>query len=297
MLNILIADDNDSNIYVLEMLIEEWFEENNIQNYNIDSVLNGAEAIKKLEEKEYDVLFLDIMMPVMDGFEALKEIRDRNLNPQTKIIVASAVIDDELNKNKAKSLNANAFIVKPLSYDTINIMLTKYLKDKDISQDEATKNSTSYIYFDNNNETNSNKLDSFTFLSEYPEDIIDNEDIEELHHFVSNFNQNISTLDDFNKSIDEFRQIIEKSRLMILSFTELQNLNILLNEINSFCYNLHNQNLINEDIISKHFLTIAEKISNWFEEVFVEKTSQDILAIENRVLNDFLILKEMLSKK
>lgn len=297
MINILIADDNDSNIYVLEMLIDEWFDENNIKNYSIDSVLNGAESLKRLENTNYDVIFLDIMMPIMDGFEALKEIRSRNLNPKAKIIVASAVIDDEENKNKAKKLKANAFIVKPLSYDTINIMLTKYLNNKDISEDENVQNSTKYIYFDNHEKREFATLNSINFLSEYPSDMIDEEDIEELHHFISNFDHNVNSTADFDEHIDNFREIIEKSRIMLLSFSEFQNLNIALNELNTFTYNLHNEDILNKNLVSAQLLLITENLSTWFEEVFVQKNSEDVLSINKIILKDFLVLKEITSNK
>lgn len=295
MIDILIVDDNDSNIYVLEMLIEEWFEENNMNNYFLDSAINGQETIKKLENKEYDIVFLDIMMPVMDGFEALEKIRSKNLNTNAKFIVASAVIDNEDNKNRAKKLKANAFIVKPLSYETINIMLTKYIKDTCIAK-EYTQDDNIYTYLDHEDVEHNKILDAKTLLNEYPDDIIDEEDIEELHHFVSNFNQNINSTNDFNTSIDDFRQIVEKSRLMILSFSEFQNLNLLLNEINSYCYDLHNLSIINTEMIQKYFLSLSEKISNWLEEVFIDKTSKDVLSIENRLLQDFMIIKEIVSK-
>lgn len=295
MIDILIVDDNDSNIYVLEILIEEWFEENNINNYSLDSAINGQETIKKLENKEYDIVFLDIMMPVMDGFEALEKIRSKNLNTNAKFIVASAVIDNEDNKNRAKKLKANAFIVKPLSYETINIMLTKYIKNTCIAK-EYTQDDNIYTYFDHEDVEHTQILDAKTLLNEYPDDIIDEEDIEELHHFVSNFNQNINSKNDFNTSIDNFRQIVEKSRLMILSFSEFQNLNLLLNEINSYCYDLHNLNVTNTEMIVKYFLSLSKKLSSWFEEVFIDKTSINVLSIENTILQDFMIIKEIVSK-
>jgi putative two-component system response regulator len=149
MINILIADDNDSNIYVLEMLIDEWFEDNEILDYKLDSALNGKEAIKKVETTNYDLIFLDIMMPVMDGFEALKIIRESNLEQQPKIVVASAIVDDSINKNMAKELKANAFIVKPLSSEIVEMMLDKYVKKEDKSSLKNRIDNKKYIYFDN----------------------------------------------------------------------------------------------------------------------------------------------------
>ena len=294
MINILIADDNDSNIYVLEMLLDEWFDENDISNFNIDSAINGLEALNKVNEEEYDLIFLDIMMPVMDGFEALEKIRNNDLLKQPKIVVASALIDDDENKDKAKKLQANAFIVKPLSYETINIMMTKYLKDKDVSNDEENENSTKYTYFDEKTDMQKKDLSSEELLKEYPDDILDYDDMEELQNYAIEFNQDVNSSANLNKHVEKFKQIINKSRIMLLGITELQNLNVVLNDLNYLVDEIENNEIKNKNLVSTQLLMIIESLISWIDEVFIEKNSQNILSINNTILKDFLILKNLI---
>ena len=293
MVNILVADDNESNIYVLEMLIEQWFEENNVSSFNLDSASNGQEVVNKVETTNYDLIFLDIMMPVLDGFEALEIIRNKNLLIQPKVIVASAIIDCDENKKQAKNLKANAFIVKPLSYDTINIMLTKYLKNKNISNTSEVKNSTKYIYFDNDIIAESNTLSAIKFLEEYPSNILDNEDIEELIQRTNNLEHNINFSAELGQIIDEFKEILEKSRIMLLSFSEFENLSILINEIKNFVNKLDIQNIENKSQFSQQLLDITELLSSWFEQLFIKKELEDVLEINQSISKSFKILKEV----
>jgi len=295
MINILIADDNDSNLYVLEMLIEEWFDEkNSTSEYKIDSVINGKEALEKIETTNYDIIFLDIMMPVMDGFETLKEIRNKNLSLHSKIIVASAIIDDNVNKNKAKELRANAFIVKPLSYDTIDIMLTKYLKNSDISTNNQENNS-SYIYFDKN-ESLEKRISAIELLKEYPENIIDSDDIDELQHYLNNFNQNVHSSSNIEDHIEDFVYIIDKSRILLLGFTELDTLVTILNDLKTFVKNINFDAIVNKNLIAIQLLEISEILVNWIFNMFVEKDLDNVLEINSKMLNNFLLLKNIVSK-
>ena len=293
MVNILVADDNESNIYVLEMLIEQWFEESNISSFKLDSASNGQEVVNKVETTNYDLIFLDIMMPVLDGFEALEIIRNKNLLIQPKVIVASAIIDCDENKKQAKRLKANAFIVKPLSYDTINIMLTKYLKNKNISNTPEVKNSTKYIYFDNDISTDSNTLSAIKFLEEYPSNILDSEDIEELIQQTSNLEHNINFSAELGQLIDEFKEILEKSRIMLLSFSEFENLSIMINEIKNFVNKLDIQNIENRSQFSLQLLDISELLSSWFEQLFINKELEDVLEINQSITKSFKNLKEV----
>ncbi len=85
---ILVVDDSEMNLKVIEGLLKQ-------THIKIDSALSGEEALRRIEEREYDVLFLDHMMPGMDGIELFKEIKKRNDNPNSKkpciILTANAI--------------------------------------------------------------------------------------------------------------------------------------------------------------------------------------------------------------
>ena len=88
-LSILIADDYDINRMVLESQLESL-------GYRADGVANGEEALRALHARDYDIVFMDIRMPVMDGVEATRRIRSRRdaRQPYIAAVTASALKGD-----------------------------------------------------------------------------------------------------------------------------------------------------------------------------------------------------------
>ena len=108
--NILIVDDNEVNIDVTSELIESFAKEKGY-DLSILSASNGKEAVEICDKQDIDIIFMDLMMPLMDGSEATKIIKQKN--PKVMIIVVSAVgVED---KQKEMLLNgAEDYIIKPL---------------------------------------------------------------------------------------------------------------------------------------------------------------------------------------
>ncbi len=77
---------------------------------------DGNEALKIMQEQDIDILFLDLTMPVMDGFEVLKSLPVSNY--QTKIVIISGDVQQEA-KQRCFELGAIAFVVKPLSVEQV----------------------------------------------------------------------------------------------------------------------------------------------------------------------------------
>ncbi|PCJ62875.1 MAG: response regulator [Planctomycetota bacterium] len=94
--------------------------------------VNGQEAVnafKESAEDQYDLICLDISMPIKRGLEALKEIRAFELKMKintfdhTKIVMVSA-LDDKENITRAYSLNCDGFLAKPIKMDELQKMLS-----------------------------------------------------------------------------------------------------------------------------------------------------------------------------
>lgn len=79
-------------------------------NYTVDAVYNGEDALKFLESDIYDVAVLDIMMPIADGIEVLKKIRADGNNIPVIMLTAKAEIDDKI---LGLDSGANDYITKP----------------------------------------------------------------------------------------------------------------------------------------------------------------------------------------
>jgi signal transduction histidine kinase len=105
--SILLAEDNIINQFLVIQMLKKW-------NIRVDVASDGAEAIKKLKENDYDLILMDTHMPVMDGLEATRQIR-QNMSPDKKdipiISFSASVIEKE--KNEAMEAGVSDFIGKP----------------------------------------------------------------------------------------------------------------------------------------------------------------------------------------
>jgi len=90
---------------------------------NAQLATNGAEALELLNEKPFDVLFLDLTMPIVDGLGVLQGIKDAGIS--LKVFVISADIQPEM-QNKVLELGALAFLRKPVQLDVLNSHLQQH---------------------------------------------------------------------------------------------------------------------------------------------------------------------------
>jgi len=82
------------------------------EGYQVDSANTGNVGLQKGSEQNYDIILLDIMLPEMDGFEVLKELRKRNV--QTPIIMLTAK-NLEIDKILGLEFGADDYVTKPFS--------------------------------------------------------------------------------------------------------------------------------------------------------------------------------------
>ena len=122
---ILIVDDNEMNLEVERKLLLD-------TQMTIDVALSGKEALERTIEKRYDVIFMDHLMPVMDGIECLERIRNQTggLNRGVPVIVLTANAGSD-NRNLYSSSGFDGYLVKPVSGEALEDILMKHIaKDK-----------------------------------------------------------------------------------------------------------------------------------------------------------------------
>lgn len=122
--NILAVDDNDVNLELIVLLIKQYSKENDYP-LNIFTASNGEEAVKICDENHIDLIFMDLMMPAMNGNEATKVIKAKH--PKTMIIVISAFGDEAKQKEMLKS-GAEDYMVKPVNAPLFKSRLHNYLQ-------------------------------------------------------------------------------------------------------------------------------------------------------------------------
>ena len=119
---VLIVDDEPFNV---DYLVQE------LEDFGVESITatNGQEALDQIEKEKPDVVLLDIMMPVMDGFEALEKIKSNETTRDIPVIVISAMSDiDQI--VKGIELGAEDYLPKPFDPVLLHARLTASLEKK-----------------------------------------------------------------------------------------------------------------------------------------------------------------------
>jgi len=115
-LSILLADDNEISRILAQSIFKKL-------GFEIDLARNGNEAIEKLKAGQYDIIFMDLLMPEKDGFEAGAEIRKLGYDIP---IVALTAVEPEAVVEKVRDAGINDYIVKPAGIETLKTILVKH---------------------------------------------------------------------------------------------------------------------------------------------------------------------------
>jgi PAS domain S-box-containing protein len=122
-LRILIAEDNEVNQFVLRKMIEKL-------GYYATVVINGQEAVEAVKRNTYDLIFMDVQMPLIDGIEAnrlIKETLSSTKNPYIVAVTAHAIKGDS---EKYLAAGMDDYISKPIGINAVTDIIEKCLKLK-----------------------------------------------------------------------------------------------------------------------------------------------------------------------
>ena len=223
---LLVVEDNEMNQKLITKILEIW-------DVRFDLCRNGMEAINLTKTKQYDMILMDINMPILDGVEATNIIRKdpSNINHKTPIMAmtAAALLEE---KNKALQAGMNDYITKPFSP---NILLDKiyYLMNKESQKPETAipevenKHSITpsfnleYLYNFSNGDEQFVKDMVHTFLKEIPnalevlETAIVDKDWKIVHNTAHRLKPNFMMLGMKNQQLqsETIEQMIKKEKI------------------------------------------------------------------------------------
>jgi len=128
-LHILVADDHPTNLIVVRMMLEQL-------GIDISTVVDGAEAVEAAAHGGYDVILMDMQMPVMDGLEAVRRIRQREANTgaqRTPILMLSANAGAD-HRDESRLAGADGHVAKPITLASLTVALAEVLGDGEAEQ-------------------------------------------------------------------------------------------------------------------------------------------------------------------
>ncbi|HEY3371756.1 MAG TPA: response regulator [Prolixibacteraceae bacterium] len=122
-MKLLVVDDNLINQKFLFYSLKK--------NFEIEFANNGLEAVNILNDKKFDVVLMDLMMPVMDGAEATFHIRESD-NHRNKFIPIILVTTNDFDDDRVRCMEngADDYLLKPINIDNLMVTIDFHLKQK-----------------------------------------------------------------------------------------------------------------------------------------------------------------------
>lgn len=118
--NILVVEDNFMNQELLKALLSQ-------MDCDVDTASDGEEALEMFQDSEYDLIFMDILMPKKDGYQVTREIRQLEAGQQHIPIVAvtaNAMMGDQ---EKCLAAGMDDYIAKPIRGEHLEVILSKHI--------------------------------------------------------------------------------------------------------------------------------------------------------------------------
>lgn len=116
---LVVEDERDMNRIICKKL--------KVEGYSVDSCFDGEEALDYINGTSYDIIIMDIMMPVKNGYEVLKEIRENGNSVPVLFLTAKDAVEDRV---KGLDLGADDYIVKPFHFDELMARIRVMLRRK-----------------------------------------------------------------------------------------------------------------------------------------------------------------------
>lgn len=117
---VLVVDDHPPTVRLIRKALEQ-------EGVRVTSARNGAECLLAIEDERPDLLILDVIMPVLDGFQTLRVLREREETKDLRVIVLSIRSDDQ-DILKGLSTGADIYVTKPFKMEELLLAAKRLLQ-------------------------------------------------------------------------------------------------------------------------------------------------------------------------
>lgn len=117
---ILLADDSEMNQYLFKMYLEK-------MGATVTLADNGEIAVRLAQQKTYDLIYMDMLMPVLSGADAVKQLRETGYAAPVVMLTANVTLED---RNLCKQAGSDDFLTKPIDRAKLYQVTARYLKQK-----------------------------------------------------------------------------------------------------------------------------------------------------------------------
>lgn len=213
MVTILVVEDNENARLLTEARLKRY--------YNVVTAKDGSEALDIFYKRPIDMIVADIMMPVMDGYEMLENLRNDKKDVPVLFLTAKSAFDD---KKKGFDLGIDDYITKPTPYEELLLRIKAILKRANISAKlkinignfEMDENNYSASYKNKNIELTKREFELLFKLLSYPNQVLTKMQIlESIWGYDSNSSEDtikthINKIRNKLKGIEEFELVSVK---------------------------------------------------------------------------------------
>jgi len=307
-INVLIVEDVEVNAQLLAYHVSDVFEQNNIE-INLEFAQDGQIALDMIKESEYDMIFLDVLMPRVDGFKVLNKVR-KSYNSNNPCICMSTSMGEQKHKLLFKLKGANSYIIKPYDKNIVSKVIDRFIEkrittQKEIQEDELCE----FIdFFDDEDEeyqetmiianNKSPQITAKEYLKEcgsidYIIDYVDetDDDVEVITELL-----NKETFESHKETVSF---ILNKYGIFLNSFSEFYEISLtlqLLREtINNVDLTIYDDS--NAVYIVEYVKAIFSDLKDWKINVFDTQAAVDVYYINASILSSCIQLQNLIKIK
>jgi two-component system, sensor histidine kinase and response regulator len=196
-IQLLLVDDNKMNRFVALEMLESF-------DIETDIAVNGRDAVEMCNEKKYDIILMDIQMPIMDGLQATKHIRLEGINKDTPIIAVTAnAFVDQGYEYLHEGMNDR--LIKPFYNEDLLSILVKWLPKDKVLKNKSFENDEHKHFIEKFNFKKINVEEGIHYTND-SEKLYD----KLLHEFITEYSELLTTLDELyhNRNFEDLSRLI-----------------------------------------------------------------------------------------